>query len=500
MALGLVAFGGLGLGVLGVGGLGAGVYAFGGGAVGWRAAGGLAVGWDIACGGGAFAGHAALGGAAVARDYAVGGAARARHANDEAARRVLLDHPFTRLAFIVMGQRQVLRQLAGAARAPEPPPAAATQRFRLDNGLTVRIRPIQGAGDVALLVLYNVGGDHDPLDRSGLAHLVEHLYLTAAAGAGPARTAEAFFQRYHAGGNAQTGDRYTVFATVFPKGDLEKELTDAAARMDDLRITAVDLDREKRRLLDEVANLFGRIPALGAVNTARELTRPTPRGGRKGGLPEHVNAITLDEVRARWERYYKPRNAILVLAGAVDEAARQAVTARFAGLEPGDEIPEPGEPDPPKAGAVREEAVHSLQPQAEPVACIAFAAPEPGSELYAPFLVLVARLWAASAQPGGDRIGRPSVYFPLLEDPAVLGVSATVKPGEAPRGRSRVWSRSSPTRSRRGSATRRARRPVRCSRSSWGRPRSRIPTSRRTLTARPSPWPGGSSCRSIPLS
>jgi zinc protease len=432
LALGLVAFGGLGLGVVGVGGLGAGVYAFGGGAVGWRAAGGLAVGWDVACGGGALAGHAAFGGAAVARDYAVGGEARARHANDEEARRVLLDHPFTRLAFSVMRQRHVLRQLGGAAGAPDPTPAAATQQFRLDNGLRVRIRPVQGAGDVALLVLYNLGGDHDPPGRSGLAHLVEHLYITAAAGAAPARTTEAFFQRYRAGCNAQTGDRYTVIATVFPKGDLEKELTEAAARMDNLRITAADFDREKRRLLDEVANMFGRIPTLGAVNVARELIRPTPRGGRKGGLPEHVNAITLDEVRTHWKRYYKPRNALLVLAGAVDEAAaHQAVTAHFARLEPGDEVPKPGEPGSPKAGAVRELSVRPLQPQAEPVVCLAYAAPEPGSELYAPFLVLVARLWAASAQPGGgDQTGRPSVYFPLLEDPAVLGVSAAAKPNE----------------------------------------------------------------------
>ncbi len=433
LALGLVAFGGLGLGVLGIGGLGAGVYAFGGGAVGWRAAGGLAIGWDIACGGGAFARHAAIGGAAIARDYAVGGEARARHANDEEARAVLLDHPFTRFAFTLMGQRQVLRQLAGAgvARALDSTSAAPGQ-FQLDNGLTVMIRPIQGAGNVALLVLYKVGGDHDPQGRSGLAHLVEHLYVTAAAGAEPARTAKAFFQRYRAGCNAQTGDRYTVLATVFPTGDLEKELTAAAARMGDLRITAADLDREKPRLLDEVANMFGRFPALGAVNIARELIRPTPRGGRKGGLPEHVKAITLDDVLAHWKRYYKPRNAILVVAGAVDEAAaRQAVTAHFAKLVPGEEVPKPGEPGSPQAGAVRELAVKSLQPQAEPVACLAYAAPEPGSELYAPFLVLVARFWAASAQPGGGSgAGRPSIHFPLLEDPAVLGVSATAKPGE----------------------------------------------------------------------
>ena len=105
LALGLVAFGGLGLGVLGIGGLGAGVYAFGGGAIGWRAAGGLAIGWDIACGGGAFAEHAAFGGAAIARDYALGGDARARHANDDAARGVILHHPFTRFVFAVTGQR-----------------------------------------------------------------------------------------------------------------------------------------------------------------------------------------------------------------------------------------------------------------------------------------------------------------------------------------------------------------------------------------------------------
>jgi zinc protease len=435
LASGLVAFGGLAVGVVGIGGLGAGVYALGGGAIGWRAAGGLAVGWDIACGGGAFARHNAIGGAAIARDYAIGGDARAHHANDEAARAFFLHHPFTQYALKMIGQEQIFARLAdsnaGASTGIAEPPDRAALPFQLDNGLTVIVRPIQGATNVALLVLYKIGGDHDPQGQSGLAHLVEHVYITAGAGSEPPRTADAFFQRYRAGCNAQTGDRYTVFATVFPKADLEKELADAAARMGNLHITAADLDREKPRLLDEVANMFGRFPSLGAVNVARELIRPTPQGGRKGGLPDHAREITLDAVQARLNRYYKPRNAILVVAGAVDEAtARQALTNYFAKVPPGDEIPKPAEPGLPSAGAVRELAVKSLQPQTAPVACLAYAAPEPGSELYAPFLVLVARFWAASAQPGRGDTGRPSVYFPLLEDPAVLGISATAKPGE----------------------------------------------------------------------
>ena len=127
-------------------------------------------------------------------------------------------------------------------------PLGVLGRFRLDNGLTVLVRPIQGANDVALLVLFKIGGDHDPEGRSGLAHLVEHVYSTAAAGADPSRTADALFRRYPSGCNAQTGDRYTVFATVFPKGDLEKELAQASARMSDLRLSPGDLDREVPRL------------------------------------------------------------------------------------------------------------------------------------------------------------------------------------------------------------------------------------------------------------
>ena len=141
----------------------------------------------------------------------------------------------------------------------------------------------------------------------------------------------------------------------------------AAARMGDLRITATDLNREKPRLLDEVSNMFGRIPALAAVNVARELIRPAPRGGRKGGLPEHVQAITLDDVRTYWTRYYKPRNAILVLAGAVDEAAaRHAVAAHFAESSPGKVLPNRPSPACPDQGPCMSWPADRFNPRPRP--------------------------------------------------------------------------------------------------------------------------------------
>src|SRR5690349_4029121 len=85
------------------------------------------------------------------------------------------------------------------SRADEPQARPRAERFRLDNGLTVLVRPVEGAENVAVLVLYNLGGDHDPQGRSGLAHLVEHVYVTAAASKEPARTVDEITKKYPGG-------------------------------------------------------------------------------------------------------------------------------------------------------------------------------------------------------------------------------------------------------------------------------------------------------------
>ncbi len=311
-----------------------------------------------------------------------------------------------------------------AAKAAEKP--AGAERFRLENGLTVIVRPVRGADRAALVVLFNVGEHQDPEGKSGLAHMVEHVYVTAAAGAAKARTADAYMTRYRGECNAQTGDAYTVVAAVFPRERLGEELRDAAARMGDLRVEPSDLEREVPRVVDEVENMFGRIPALGALNHARELVRPAPRGGRGGGRLEHVKALRADDVRDHWKKYYKPRNAVLVLAGAVDaKEARTAVADLFGKLPAGEAAPAPAAPGKARLGEVAEVAARPAGPGGEPAACLAYLAPAPGSDRYPAFLVLLARLWAAT-----ERDEAVQVMYPLLEDPAVVRLTATPKDGE----------------------------------------------------------------------
>ncbi len=310
---------------------------------------------------------------------------------------------------------------------------SAPSEFRLANGLQVILRPIQECPQAAVIVLYSIGEEHDPEGKSGLGHLIEHLYVTAAAGEAKARTAEEFMGRAGGLGNAQTGDDYTVIASVVPRDDLENELVDAAARMSALRLEAADLKRERPRLLQEVSIMFGGSPPLDAMNRAQERLRPSLGGGRKGGAPDQIIVITLDEMRARLDKYYKPSNAILSIAGGFDEKAiRRIVQKHFAGIPAGEAAPQPRKRPEPKTApaAVEEIPSRSLKAGVAAEACVAYRAPLPQSKDYAPFLILVERLWVQSSKFHVPQGRFPVIYTPI-DNPAVLFVGAPFLEGES---------------------------------------------------------------------
>jgi len=323
--------------------------------------------------------------------------------------------------------RTILRSLIPLALLVAAPAAAQEKgvvEHRLANGLTVLLRPIPAASQVAVVVLYSVGGRHDPGGRSGLAHLVEHLYVTAAAGKTPARTAEELMASHPLGWNAQTGDDFTVIATVAPADAIGAELDDAAARMGDLRPAAADLARELPRMQVELGNMYGGMPMLAAPNAAREKLRPGPAGSRHGGFFEQIAPFPLEDVVNRWRRFYKPANALLVVAGKFDpDLARAEIERRFGPIPSGEPAPERAVGTEPKPG----EAAPDAGAPAE--ACVAWPAPRPGEPGFAGSLVLVARLWQRS-QALASEPGRFPVRYAPLDDPGILYLSAPIASGE----------------------------------------------------------------------
>ena len=316
---------------------------------------------------------------------------------------------------------------AAPATGPAPGMAPPVQQFILANGLTVLLRPVADANQVAVVTLFSIGNDHDPQGKCGLAHLVEHLYTCCGAGDTKPRTAEQFFRQYPSRWNACTGDDYTLYATIVSRETLAAELSDAAARMGALNVTGGELDREKARLISEVGNMFGGMPALAAGNLVRQQIRPGVEGTRRGGLPEQVRTISLADIRDRLDRFYKPRNAVLAVAGGFDVAQIKAVIEKqFGSLPSGEGVAVAASLQPPKLGATATTNVKPIRKGESQQVCIGFAAPRPDDAMYGPFLVLVTRMVARQAAIPCQ------IHFAPLDDPAVFSLIMAPQAQETP--------------------------------------------------------------------
>ena len=305
--------------------------------------------------------------------------------------------------------------------------AAATDPdgpYLLDNGLTVVLQPATGADQVAVVVLFSLGNADDPRGRSGRAHLLEHLYGTSATAKSAARDVNQLVQRYGHRFNMQTGYDYTVIAGTVGTDAIEDELEDAALRMASLLVSQEDLEREVPRMLLELSNMYGGVPALAGLNHVRNRLLAVPAGGRYGGTDEHLEGMGVDELQDAWRDYYKPNNAILAVAGGFDVAEIRDVIARHFGSIPiGKPTPRQVPERETRTGPVARVTVSPIMPHAAGVVAVGYAAPQPGSELYAPFLVVVSRLWAeiqGRFEPGKP----PPVYYQPVDDPTVIILSA----------------------------------------------------------------------------
>ena len=308
--------------------------------------------------------------------------------------------------------------------APRSGETADESTWTLENGLRVTLKPLTTGEKIALVIVYDLGEDHDPEGQSGLAHLVEHCYVTSAAGKTPVRTAQEMMARYPMAWNAQTGARYTCVAFVFPKEKLAAEIEEAAARMGALEITRADLDREVPRMRTELANMFSTVSRLAASNRAWAGARPSPENGRKGGVISQIQQLSLGDVRSWYRRHYKPVNGRLVLLGPFDEARGRALVERYFGPIEKGEAPTGRAP-----GEASQQPIEEAGRRGGWLAR-AWRAPECDSEEYAPFVVLARRLMAHAMRRGTTGL-EPFPQYAPLDAPEVLSIAKRIVPGES---------------------------------------------------------------------
>jgi len=285
----------------------------------------------------------------------------------------------------------LLVALAGMAATPAPVEARIDAHYTvLDNGLKVMLFPDKQAPTVACRIFYVTGSVHENSENNGIAHLLEHMLFKGTKKVGvkdaakdaeyvkridevmaqlrllrpeDSARAQALKKRYDtliteerkllikyelwdayekAGGtglNAFTSDLMTAYFVTLPKNKVELFLWLESDRMQNAVLREFyserDVVMEERRMRTDDSPTGRYWESLMAIfYEAHPFRLPTI------GYPSNIRNLTREMADEHYRKYYKPNNAILVLAGDIDTTqALAGIKKYFSAIPRGSDFP-----------------------------------------------------------------------------------------------------------------------------------------------------------------
>lgn len=209
-------------------------------------------------------------------------------------------------------------------------------RFELENGLKVLVHEDDSTPMAAVNVLYNVGARDESPERTGFAHLFEHLMF---GGSANIPDFDDPIQRAGGDNNAFTNNDITNFYDILPVQNLETALWLESDRMLSLNFDERVLEVQRKVVVEEFKETCLNQPYGDVWHHISDMAfKVHPyRWPTIGMIPQHVEEATLDDVKSFFYRYYRPNNAILAIAGPVKaDAVRQLVEKWFGDIPSGE--------------------------------------------------------------------------------------------------------------------------------------------------------------------
>jgi len=207
------------------------------------------------------------------------------------------------------------------------------ERFELSNGLKVLFHKDIDTPIAAVNLLYNVGARDEHPDKTGFAHLFEHLMFGGSVNIPDFDTP---LQMVGGENNAFTNNDYTNYYIVLPKDNLETALWLESDRMLSLAFSKKSLKVQKNVVIEEFKQRYLNQPYGDIWLYLRPLAYKIHpyMWSTIGKEISHIENATIEDVKEFFFQHYAPNNAILTVAGNFEiEYVREMVEKWFGGIE-----------------------------------------------------------------------------------------------------------------------------------------------------------------------
>lgn len=230
-------------------------------------------------------------------------------------------------------------------------------KFTLDNGLKVIVHRDTSTPLACVNILYDVGARDEDENRTGFAHLFEHLMF---GGSLNIPSYDEPLQRVGGENNAFTTNDITNYYLTLPAENLETAMWLESDRMLSLAFSEKSLEVQRNVVIEEFKQRYLNQPYGDVWLLVRPLAYKVHpyRWATIGKEIKHIEDAVMDDVKAFFKKFYCPKNAILVVAGNVETAQVKALAEKWFGPIPGGEKPPRNLPVEPRQEEYRSETVY----------------------------------------------------------------------------------------------------------------------------------------------
>src|SRR6056297_197245 len=188
------------------------------------------------------------------------------------------------------------------------------KRYILDNGLTLIVHRDVSTPIATVNMLYNVGSKHENPERTGFAHLFEHLMFEGSVNIPSYDTP---LQKAGGENNAFTSNDITNYYLTLPSENLEIAFWLESDRMLGLNLTEEKVEIQKNVVIEEFNQRYLNQPYGDSFFLLRSMAYKVHpyQWSPIGRDPSHIRSATLKEVTDFFYNHYAPNNAILSIVG-----------------------------------------------------------------------------------------------------------------------------------------------------------------------------------------
>jgi zinc protease len=209
------------------------------------------------------------------------------------------------------------------------------EKFTLSNGLRVVVHEDHSTPMAVVNVMYDVGSKDENPEKTGFAHLFEHLMF---GGSVNIEDFEAPLQMAGGENNAYTSNDLTNYYIQLPAENVETAFWLESDRMLSLAFNEKSLDVQRKVVIEEFKEHYINKPYGDVWFKLRDMAYKVHpyRWQTIGKELSHIENATLADVRQFFAKHYCPVNAILVVGGHVKtEQVRQLAEKWFGGIAGG---------------------------------------------------------------------------------------------------------------------------------------------------------------------